>query len=86
MVIKAKIEKVEKNLEKERQAVIEKGAAVSGDTTNLVEIGRKSIVVRIPLELLEKIDKAVDRRYGMTRTAWLLQAAQEKLERENEMD
>ena len=82
MVITKKIDKSEKDLEKQRQAVIERGGNVSSDSTHSVEIGRKSVVIRFPSELLEKIDKAVEERYGLNRTAWLLQAAQEKLERE----
>ena len=44
----------------------------------------KPILLKIPLNWLEKIDKSVEERYGMTRTTWLLQAAQEKIEREND--
>lgn len=83
MVIKAKIEKSDKDLDAEREKVILKGGQVSADIEKKDE-NRKAISLRFPLELLELIDKAVEERYGMTRTTWLLQAAQEKLERENE--
>ena len=85
MVITKKIEKSEKDLEKERQAIIERGGNVSSDATQSEDVGRKSIVVRFPIELLAKIDEAVGDRYGMSRTAWILQATQEKLERDDEL-
>lgn len=86
MVITKRVTKSDKDLEKERQAIIDRGGNVSGDSTKSVDIGRKSVVVRIPIELLEKIDKEVEGLYGMNRTGWLLQAAQEKLERDNGME
>lgn len=82
MVIKKKIEKTQEDLRKE---IIERGGHVGQDQIQK-EGDRKSIVLRFPLELLDLIDKAVEGRYGMTRTAWLLQAAQEKLERDNGVD
>jgi hypothetical protein len=81
MVITKKIEKNEKEIDAERAKIIEKGAGVSLDNTKKEE-ERKSIVIRMPADFLEKIDTAVSKRVGMNRMAWILQAAQEKLERD----
>lgn len=83
MVITRKIEKDEKKLEEERAKIIEKGGAVSMDAHKKGEL-RKSVVLRFPKDFLDKIDQAVEKRVGMNRMAWLLQAAQEKLERDND--
>lgn len=79
MVIK---KKVEKNLEEQRTSIIEKGGEVRAD--NLKKENEKhSVVLRIPLPLLEMIDKEVGSRYGMTRTGWILEAIQDKLEEDH---
>ena len=85
MVVHKKIEKPSSDLEAERQKIIMKGGHVSSDMQKKEE-ERKSIVVRMPSDFLEKIDAAVGKRVGMNRMAWILQAAQEKLERDNGMD
>jgi hypothetical protein len=44
------------------------------------------ICLRMPESFLDLIHKALKGKVGMNRTAWVLQAAQEKLERDNGMD
>ena len=39
------------------------------------------IILRIRLDAVKEIDKLVTKRMGITRTAWMLEAIQEKLER-----
>lgn len=78
MVIKKKIEK---NLEQQRAAVIEKGGHVGADQI-INENAKQSIVLRIPQPLLNDVDEKVKKRYGITRTGWILEAIQEKLEKE----
>ena len=82
MVITKKIEKDEKKLEEERARIIEKGGAVTKDVAKK-EGKRKTVILRMSEEFLEKVDKAVAQREGVNRMAWLLQAAQEKLERDD---
>lgn len=85
MVVSKKVEKPILDLEAERQKIIMKGGHVHSDFDKKEE-ERKSVIIRMPTEFLEKIDTAVSKRVGMNRMAWLLQAAQEKLERDNGMD
>lgn len=83
MVIKKKIEK---NLELQRQSIIEKGGKVSSDSINSSEVGKKAVILKMPADFLKKVDNAVAKRIGMNRMAWILQAVQEKLERDYGMD
>lgn len=78
MVIKKKIEK------SVIDSFVAKGGEVQADQDIKNYIAR--VTIRLPEKWLKKIDEAVDARCGMNRNAWLLQAAQEKLERENGMD
>ena len=73
--------KVFHDLESERQKIIMKGGQVKSDMmTNDEE--RKSIVIHLPANFLEKIDAGVTKRVGMNRMAWILQTAQERLEKD----
>lgn len=75
MVVKKKIEK------SVIDSFVSKGGEVQSDQETKTSIAR--VTIRLPSKWLDKIDKAVAGRCGMNRNAWLLQAAQEKLEREN---
>lgn len=75
MVIKKKIEK------SVIDSFVSKGGEVQSDQEMKPSVAR--VTIRLPSKWLEKIDAAVEERCGMNRNAWLLQAAQEKLEREN---
>ena len=52
-----------------------KGGHVHSDIAKKEE-ERKSVIIRMPTDFLEKVDAAVSKRVGMNRMAWLLQAAQ----------
>lgn len=44
-----------------------------------------TLSLRIPSEMLSEVDKKVEARIGMNRTAWILEAIQEKLRQENNL-
>lgn len=71
--------KVEKEIDVD--ALIEKGAKVKED--HIAE-GKKwvNFHLRIKAEMIVDIDDAVEKRVGITRTGWVLEAIQEKLKRE----
>lgn len=66
--------------------IIVVGGIKGGDGKTLESEGlcRKSVVIRFPIELLHKLDAHLSFKYGMNRTVWILQAIQEKLEKEDE--
>lgn len=70
---------VRKPLEKkiDVDALIEKGAKVKADQQ---EKAWTNINIRIPVSMLKNVDAAVGRRIGITRTGWVLEALQDKLE------
>jgi hypothetical protein len=76
VVIKKKIEK------SVIDSFVSKGGEVKSDLETKNSVAR--VTIRLPGKWLEKIDEAVEGRCGMNRNAWLLQAAQEKLERDGE--
>jgi len=77
-----KIEKIlptEKNLEKKRREFIEKGGGVAADDQS----EWKNINLRLKSDMITKIDDIVqNERIGMNRTAWILEAIQEKFKRD----
>lgn len=70
---------VKSNLEK----IIEKGGDVAADK---VKVKKEFHIFnfRIPLILSEKIDESMQTKLGISKTAWILQAIQEKLKRDND--
>jgi metal-responsive CopG/Arc/MetJ family transcriptional regulator len=42
----------------------------------------KSISLRIPEDFINKIDNELEKRYGMKRTSWVMEAIQEKFKRD----
>lgn len=85
MVITKKIEKPSKDTATERQKIILKGGAVAEDIKKK-DGEKQTILLRVPVELLERVDKLVESLYGIKRTGWILQAMQEKWKRECGMD
>lgn len=85
MVITKKIERDGKDLESEREKIILKGGKVSADSEGKSK-KRKPILIRVPEDWLEKIDKLVEGKCGMNRTTWILQAAEKELRRENGLE
>lgn len=65
-------------------ALIRKGGSVAGDETNLEQSDKPtSVVLRIPADVIVKVEKAVlARRLKIPRHTWLLEAIMEKLDRE----
>jgi hypothetical protein len=65
-------------------ALIRKGGSVAGDTTSLEEPDKPtSVILRIPADVIVKVEKAVlARRLKIPRHTWLLEAVMEKLDRE----
>jgi len=73
MVIK-KLEKPQ-NIEE----FIEKGGAVASEKINSKEHEWTNFTVRIRKDLSKKIDEVIENRIGISKTAWILEAIQEKL-------
>ena len=62
-------------------ALISKGGSVAENTEK--QVGEKPILIRVPVEALEKIDEIVSAKKIKTpRHTWLLEAIFEKLERD----
>lgn len=81
MVVNKKIEK--KGPIGDVEAYISKGGHVQADMVEEPEnMIWKAICLRIPLELLEQMDEKVKQRAALTRTAWILEAIQQKLKAE----
>lgn len=85
MVITKKIEKPSKDNATERQKIILKGGAVVEDVKKKNR-EKRTILLRVPVELLERVDKLIESLYGIKRSGWILQAMQEKWEREDRQD
>lgn len=70
---------VKSNLEK----IIDKGSYVAADR---MKRGNKYYILnlRIHNELNEMIDDALTERIGLSKTAWILEAIQDKLKKNNE--
>lgn len=66
------------------EQVIERGGEVKADITS--SKGNKIISQKIRLCVLHQVDKAVADRPGLTRSAWIQEAIQEKLDRLNNVD
>lgn len=78
MTIKRKIEIQNHDLKKHSD-MISRGAKVLEDSEETH--GWKTISLRIPNSLIEDVNKEVKKRYGLSRTGWILEAMQEKLKR-----
>jgi hypothetical protein len=62
-------------------ALIDKGAKVKED--QISEAKKWTYMnLRIPVEMINLVDEAVDKSVGITRTGWILQAINEKLKKE----
>ena len=65
-------------------ALINKGGSVGGKNGGQ-EKGTVPVILRVPEDILEKVDASVQaRRIKTPRHTWLLEAVLEKLERESE--
>lgn len=64
------------------EAIINKGGTVGEEEPKRKSTSKKKLQrvhVRIPESFLEEIDEAVEKRIGMSRNSWILEAIQEKL-------
>ena len=66
------------------EALILKGGSVAGEAEAAGKTGKAaSVVLRIPADVMERVDRAVQaRRIKTPRHTWLLEAIMEKLDRE----
>ncbi len=66
------------------EALILKGGSVAGEAEVAGQTGKAaSVVLRIPADVMERVDRAVQaRRIKTPRHTWLLEAIMEKLDRE----
>lgn len=80
-----------KNIEEAREKFISGGGLVQSDVIQIKNeptIKKEEwtkLILRIRFDVLEEIDELVLKRMGLTRTAWILEAIQEKL-RKNKID
>ena len=58
---------------------IDKGAPVSSDVSQNCAKEWTNFTLRIRKDLSQKIDNTIENRIGITKTAWILEAIQEKL-------
>lgn len=77
MTIKKKIQINEKELEKRREKFIAGGGTVSSDSKKKEWL---TICLRLTPQLLKEVDHYASKRVGLSRTAWILEAIQEKIE------
>lgn len=80
MTVKKKIEK--NTPSGDPLAYISQGSEVRADVES--KKSRKGLCIYIPTDFLENIDKTLKKRIGISRNAWILEAMQEKMEREND--
>jgi predicted HicB family RNase H-like nuclease len=71
------IKKLEKPSDVEK--FIDKGGQVSCDKEPACKLEWTNFTLRIRKDLSEKIDCVIEERIGISKTAWILEAIQEKL-------
>jgi len=78
---------VRRPLEKEKEkkvnveALIDRGAPVKGETNLHQDKKWKFINIRLPQDMISEIDEIISLRIGISRTAWILEAIQEKIKK-----
>ena len=80
MSIRKPLEKVK---HESPEKLIEKGAPVLEDIKQETQKKDFFVNLRIPRILLEMMDYQLKDRIGLSRTAWILEAIQEKIKRSN---
>jgi len=70
-----------KKLEKTQtiEQFIEKGGIVASENANSKEHEWTNFTIRIRKDLSKKIDDVIENRIGISKTAWILEAIQDKL-------
>lgn len=78
MTVKKKIEKNTAFMDP--MEYISQGSEVRADEKQKKD--RKGLCIYIPTDFLNQIDRTLKKRIGISRNAWILEALQEKIERE----
>jgi hypothetical protein len=87
MTIRKKIEKTSTlDIEDARDEIILKGGKVAADSEEEIATKRKiqwtNLCLRITTNMVGQIDFLLEERIGISRTAWILEAIQEKLKKD----
>lgn len=65
------------------QEYLSKGGHVQADMAiEIIETIWKTVCLRVPFDILQRVDERVKERAALTRTAWILEAIQQKLKAE----
>ena len=75
------LRKLEKKNSQTIEEIIDRGGSVRADKSENTKEW-KNFAIRIRKDLLSRIDEILEGRIGITKTAWILEAIQEKLKRE----
>ena len=78
MVVRAKIEKNEIEIEKERMKIIQQGAPISSQKNHDIKEWT-NFTLRIKTQMIDDIEECLKDMAGLTKTGFILQAIQEKL-------
>ena len=86
MTIRKKAEKPS-HIRDIREEIILKGGQVKADHEEEIKIKSKvqwtNLCLRITSSMVNQIDYLLEERIGMSRTAWILEAIQEKFKKDN---
>jgi len=73
--------------EKHIDSIVNKGAPVKEDAKQedkkVKEEKWKLVPIRMPEKLIRELDDKIEKRLGLSRNAWILEAIQEKINRKN---
>jgi hypothetical protein len=71
------------------QAIIHKGGSIASETTNTEGVTLKNLQLRLYIDQIEAIDQILQKKQGQSRRrrqsrhSWLVEAIEEKIERES---
>lgn len=82
-MIRMPVEKKDPLSKSDIEKLIDKGAAVKGDSKNENKKWA-NINLRIRKEMLNEIDEILSNQFGFTRTSWIVQALQKEIKRVKE--
>lgn len=81
MVLRAKVEKTDTKTETIDE-VISRGGHVLADLDAKKKKEWINFCLRIPVDMLDRIDQELEDRIGISKTGWILEAIQEKLKKQ----
>lgn len=67
-------------VKKKIESYIEAGSQVKSDKKRIY---KRQVLVYIPEDFLSSVDDHIKKRIGLSRNAWIVEAIQEKMEKEN---